>query len=37
MFIRDTIAALNGLSLSETERDAIYFGNALKMLNLAEN
>jgi uncharacterized protein len=37
MFIRDTIAALNGLSLSEIERDAIYSGNALKILKLAEN
>ena len=32
MFIRDTIAALDALSLSEAERDAIYFGNALKLL-----
>jgi predicted TIM-barrel fold metal-dependent hydrolase len=36
MFIRDTIAALDGLSLPEADRDAIYFGNALKMLNLGE-
>jgi predicted TIM-barrel fold metal-dependent hydrolase len=34
MFIRDTIAALDGLSLPEAERDAIYFGNALRMLKL---
>jgi hypothetical protein len=36
MFIRDTIAALDGLSLPEADRDAIYFGNALKMLHLHE-
>ena len=36
MFIRDTIAALDGLSLSDADRDAIYFGNALKMLRLHE-
>jgi uncharacterized protein len=37
MFIRDTIAALDGLSLSESERDAVYFGNALKLLKLVKN
>ncbi len=31
-FIRETIAALDGLELPESERDAIYFGNALAML-----
>jgi predicted TIM-barrel fold metal-dependent hydrolase len=36
MFIRDTIAALDGLSLPEADRDAIYFGNALKILHLHE-
>ena len=36
MFIRDTIAALDGLSLPEADRDAIYFGNALKMLRFGE-
>ena len=37
MFIRDTIAALDELSLPASERDAIYFGNALRMLKLADN
>ena len=36
MFIRDTIAALDSLSLPEADRDAIYFGNALKILSLDE-
>lgn len=36
MFIRDTIAALDGLSLPEADRDAIYFGNALKILHFHE-
>src|SRR5205807_8650486 len=36
MFIRDTIAALDQLELPENERDAIYFRNALAMLNLAQ-
>jgi uncharacterized protein len=31
-FIRDTIAALDTLDISDAERDAIYFGNALGML-----
>ena len=34
MFIRDTIAALDGLSLSATERES---GNALKVLKLDKN
>jgi predicted TIM-barrel fold metal-dependent hydrolase len=32
MFIRDTIAVLDRLALSEDERDAIYFKNALDLL-----
>ena len=32
MFIRDTIQALDTLDITENERDAIYFGNALSML-----
>jgi aminocarboxymuconate-semialdehyde decarboxylase len=35
MFIRDTIAALDGLALAEEERAAIYFRNALRMLKMA--
>jgi len=35
MFIRETIAALDGLALAEDERAAIYFGNALRMLKMA--
>ena len=35
MFIRETITALDGLALAENERAAIYFGNALRMLNMA--
>ena len=31
MFIRETIAALDGLTLAEAERAAIYFRNALRM------
>jgi len=34
MFIRDTIAALDGLALAESERAAIYSGNALRMLKM---
>ena len=34
MFIRETIAALNGLTLAEAERAAIYFRNALRMLKM---
>jgi predicted TIM-barrel fold metal-dependent hydrolase len=34
MFIRDTIAALEGLPLAEGERAAIYSGNALRMLKM---
>jgi predicted TIM-barrel fold metal-dependent hydrolase len=34
MFIRETIAALDGLSLAENERAAIYFRNALRMLKM---
>jgi predicted TIM-barrel fold metal-dependent hydrolase len=35
MFIRDTIAAIDGLALGEEERVKIYFGNALSMLKIA--
>ena len=34
MFIRETIAALDGLALDEDERAAIYSGNALRMLRM---
>ena len=34
MFIRETIAALDGLTLAEAERAAIYFRNALRMLKM---
>jgi aminocarboxymuconate-semialdehyde decarboxylase len=34
MFIRDTIAALDGLALAEDDRAAIYFRNALRMLRM---
>jgi hypothetical protein len=34
MFIRDTIAALDGLALTAEESAKIYFGNALGMLNM---
>ncbi len=34
MFIRDTIAALDGLALPEDESAAIYFRNALRMLKM---
>jgi hypothetical protein len=34
MFIRDTIAAIDGLALAEAECAKIYFGNALDMLKL---
>lgn len=34
MFIRDTIAAIDGLALGEEERAKIYFGNALGMLKM---
>jgi aminocarboxymuconate-semialdehyde decarboxylase len=34
MFIRDTIAALDGLALDENERAAIYFRNTLRMLKM---
>jgi uncharacterized protein len=34
MFIRDTIAALDGLALGESERAAIYSRNALRMLEM---
>jgi len=33
-FIRDTIVAIDGLDLSDVERDDIYFRNALAMLNM---
>jgi predicted TIM-barrel fold metal-dependent hydrolase len=36
MFIRETIAALDGLALAEDERAAIYSGNALRMLRMDE-
>jgi predicted TIM-barrel fold metal-dependent hydrolase len=36
MFIRDTIAALDGLDLEESERRAVYFGNALRMLKMGD-
>jgi aminocarboxymuconate-semialdehyde decarboxylase len=35
MFIRETIAALDRMNLSDVERDAIYWKNALKMLNMS--
>ncbi len=35
MFIRDTIAAIDGLALAEEERAAIYFRNAVHMLKMA--
>jgi aminocarboxymuconate-semialdehyde decarboxylase len=34
MFIRETIAALDGLTHAEAERTAIYFRNALRMLKM---
>jgi predicted TIM-barrel fold metal-dependent hydrolase len=34
MFIRETIAALDGLDLDDGERAAIYFGNASRMLKM---
>jgi predicted TIM-barrel fold metal-dependent hydrolase len=34
MFIRETIAALDGLDLAEDDRAAIYFRNALRMLKM---
>jgi predicted TIM-barrel fold metal-dependent hydrolase len=34
MFIRETIAALDGLDLDDGERDAIYSRNALRMLKM---
>jgi hypothetical protein len=34
MFIRETIAALDGLALAEHERAAIYLRNALHMLKM---
>ena len=34
IFIRETIAALDGLTLAEEERSAIYFRNALRMLKM---
>jgi predicted TIM-barrel fold metal-dependent hydrolase len=37
MFIRETIESLDGLDLSDVERDAIYFGNALAMLKSTVN
>ena len=36
MFIRETIAALDGLALAGDERAAIYFRNAQRMLNMAD-
>jgi aminocarboxymuconate-semialdehyde decarboxylase len=35
MFIRETIAALDRLDLSASEREAIYSGNALALMNMA--
>ena len=37
MFIRETIASLDSLDITDAERDAIYRGNALAFLNLARN
>jgi hypothetical protein len=34
MFIRDTIAAIDGLALAEEECAKIYFRNALSMLKM---
>jgi predicted TIM-barrel fold metal-dependent hydrolase len=34
MFIRETISALDGMSLPESDLDAIYCGNALRLLNM---
>ena len=36
MFIRETIAALDGLALPGDERAAIYSGNALRMLKMGD-
>ena len=34
MFIRETIVAIDNLNLSDVERDAVYWRNALAMLNM---
>jgi hypothetical protein len=34
MFIRDTIAAIDGLGLSEAERRKIYLDNALRLMRI---
>jgi aminocarboxymuconate-semialdehyde decarboxylase len=36
-YIRETIAVLDGLDLSDAERDQIYRGNAVKLLKLKDN
>jgi uncharacterized protein len=37
MFIRDTITAIEELSLPDADRDAIFFGNAIELLKMADS
>jgi len=36
LYMRETIRVIEGLGLSQADRDAIYFGNAARLLNLVE-
>ena len=34
MFIRETIRSIDGLDISQEDRDRIYYGNAVRLLKL---